>query len=82
MNRAELCAKMREFIEGPDRSIRRAGEIEVALDELLGEVEPFSSLVLALASYRPEGGEYLYSEEMILPLMRVAWQQLCAAEAT
>ena len=51
-----------------------AAKLEVALDDLFGDEEPFAGLALALASYRPRGGEFLYGEEdivkMALPTLR------------
>jgi hypothetical protein len=64
------------FISGSDRSLKLAGQIEVALDEQLGEQEPFASVVLALASYRPGGGPFLYSESDIVPLLQQALDAL------
>lgn len=50
-------------------------------DDFLHDVlwpEPFADLSLALASYRPGGGVYLYDEEQIVVQMRHAMQQLAA----
>ncbi len=72
----QLCAMMRAFISGVDRSLTLAGEIEVALDDLFGEGEPFASVALALASYRPEGGEFLYGWSDLARMMAPALQAL------
>jgi hypothetical protein len=80
MTKVEVCTKMSDFIEGRDRSARLAGEIEVALDQMCGDVEPYASLVLALASYRPGGGEFLYDEASILPMMKAALRELIASK--
>jgi hypothetical protein len=65
----ELHAKILTFVNGHDRSKELAGEIEVALDELFGDAEPYYSLSLALVSYRPEGGEYHYGEQDIVKMI-------------
>ena len=62
---------MENFMKGPDRSVAAAHAIEVALDPF-GDQEPFASVALALASYRPEGGPLVYDEARILPLVRHA----------
>jgi hypothetical protein len=68
----ELRRLLDAFIEGGDRSIGMAGRIEVALDELFGEEEPFASASLALASYRPEGGPCLHDEDEMVRILRFA----------
>lgn len=73
-----LLELMQRFVSGSDRSLALAGEIEVGLAESFGEREPFADLSLALASYRPGGGVYLYDEEQIVVQMRHAMQQLAA----
>jgi hypothetical protein len=73
-----LLELMQRFVSGSDRSMALAGEIEVGLEEVFGEREPYADLSLALASYRPGGGEYLYDEEQIVVQMRQALQQLAA----
>ncbi len=60
---------MLSFVEGRDRSLANAGEIEVALHEIFGEEQTLSDLSLALASYRPEGGELLYDQYEMAELM-------------
>jgi hypothetical protein len=65
-----LREMIQRFVDGHDRSLALAGEIEVALDEELGDREPFASVALALASYRPEGGPFLYGEADIVPMLQ------------
>jgi hypothetical protein len=77
---AELRGWMGAFVDGCDRSSGIAGQIEVALDELFGEREPYADLVLALASYRPGGGELLYDAEAVIPLMRLVLEHLRTEE--
>lgn len=66
----QIATKLRRFVSGENRSIRFAGEIGADLDDVFGEDERFEELVLALASYQPGGGEYLYDEVRILPLCK------------
>ena len=67
-----LIELMERFVSGQDRSTALAGEIEVGLEQIFGEQEPFADLSLALASYRPGGGEFLYDEHEIIALMKRA----------
>jgi len=68
----QLRELISDFLSGTDRSKDAAGRIEVALEEEFGETEPFASAVLALASYEPGGGEFLYDErEIVLVLQDV-----------
>jgi hypothetical protein len=76
MTKEQVRAKMADFVDGKDRSLRAAGEIEVALDELWGEEEPFASLASALAQYRPGGGEFLYDEATMVKMMKAALEGL------
>jgi hypothetical protein len=66
---------LRAFLDGPERTIAAANELEVMLDEYEAR-EPFASLRLALASYRPEGGDLLYDAQSILPDVRAALDAL------
>jgi len=65
---------LRAFVDGPDRSIHAAQYLESALNRAFPDDdaanEDVQDLVLALASYQPGGGEYLYSQESILPLAK------------
>lgn len=58
-----LLANLRAFSERADVSQELAGRIEVALDELFADDARFEDLVLALASYQPGGGEFLYDTD-------------------
>jgi hypothetical protein len=77
-----LFELMQRFVSGRDRSMALAAEIEVSLAEVFGEQEPFPDLSLALASYRPGGGEYLYNEEQIVIRMKRAIDQITAGPPT
>ena len=72
----KLCEMMGAFLSGEDRTLAMAGRIEVALEDLMGDEEPYASVVLALASYRPGGGEFLYNEAEIIPFVRVAFDAI------
>jgi hypothetical protein len=72
----EVRQMLRRFIAGEDISIDLAGRMGVALDSLFPEDDRFEDLILALASYQPGGGEYLYSYESILPLCRAGLMDL------
>jgi len=69
MSTDSLVTLMERFVSGQDRSLAIAGEIEVGLEQVFADEEPFADLALALASYRPGGGEYLYDEQRIARLM-------------
>jgi len=78
----QIVTKLLRFVSGEDRSIRFAGEIGADLDEVFGEDERFEELVLALASYQPGGGEFLYDEVRILPLCKWVLRELEAELAS
>jgi hypothetical protein len=67
---------LKAFVEGVDRSVAAAREIEGALAQQFPEDDRFEDLLLALASYQPGGGEFLYDEKRIMPLCRAALAQL------
>jgi len=50
---------------GGPRTIAAANRIEVSLDLLLGGKDPFDAYIADLASYRPEGGEFLLDEDTL-----------------
>ena len=67
-----LLAGLRAFSERADVSQEQAGRIEVALDELFADDARFEDLVLALASYQPSGGEFLYNTDAVAEMCRHA----------
>lgn len=73
---AQIKEMLEKFVSGRDRSMALARRLEVALDRAFPEDERFEDLVLALASYRPGGGELLYSEETIHPLCKAALAEI------
>ena len=69
-DRRSVVELMRGFVRGPDRGLAAAGRIEDALMEAYpDEDEAAGELVIALASYRPEGGPYLYDEGEMVELL-------------
>ena len=52
-----------EFIDGTNRSMLRAGELEVAIDHGFPEDPRFEDIVLALALYSPSGGDFTRGAE-------------------
>lgn len=67
---------LRRFVDGEDRSVTAARQLEGALAERFPDDERFEDLLDALASYRPGGGEFLYDEKRIVPLCRAALESL------
>jgi hypothetical protein len=65
LNLEEIGRMLDDFIEGHDRSMALAGRLEVAIDEAFPDDNECQDLVLALASYRPGGGDQLYDEKAI-----------------
>jgi hypothetical protein len=63
---------LEKFIYGEDRSKRFAGELEVLLDRTFHDDARFADLILALASYEPGGGPYLYDENAIVQMAKRA----------
>jgi len=59
-----------KFIIGVDRSIRLAGELEVALDVTFPNDDYIQDVIEILASYRPGGGDYLYDEEQVIQKLK------------
>ena len=59
------------FVRGPDRSIERANEIELLMNRLVGFYE-LADTVVALASYRPEGGPFLNNEQQMVGILQSA----------
>ena len=66
---AELLQQLRQmlkaFVGGTDPSIRAANEIEGFLLENFPDDDGFEDLLIALACYRPGGGDNLYDENSI-----------------
>jgi hypothetical protein len=60
--RTLLC----RFIDGPDRSISAANEIEGLIASNYPPEDPLQELAEDLAQYSPRGGNFLYSEEEMI----------------
>ncbi|MGD2093244.1 MAG: hypothetical protein PVH61_44195 [Candidatus Aminicenantes bacterium] len=65
LHESKLCMLLETFINGENRSLNFAGEIESAFAETFPDDERFEDLMYMLASYRPGGGEFLYNEEQL-----------------
>ena len=57
------------FMQRKDRSISFVNKIEVILDDFADE-ELFEQYRVALACYRPGGGEFLYDENQMESMLR------------
>jgi hypothetical protein len=57
---------LESFVAGEDRSVRFANGIEGLLLEAFPDDDALEDLLVALASYRPGGGEYLYDEAALV----------------
>ena len=76
MNNIVLLEMIKKFMSGEDRSITKANELEVALDDAFPNDEYVQDTVLMLASYRPGGGEYLYDQDEINKRSEIVLEQL------
>jgi hypothetical protein len=56
---------IQRFVSGADTSIEAANEIEVALDESFPADDYVQETVEMIATYRPEGGEFLFNTAAI-----------------
>ena len=56
------------FISGSDRTGAFVGSLGVFFDERVSDSELIDDLVIAAASYEPEGGELLFDEKSFLDL--------------
>lgn len=65
-----IADMLNTFISGDDRSMAIAGKIEVSLDELFPDDDEIQDFVTDFASYRPEGGEYLYDENRMIQICK------------
>jgi hypothetical protein len=62
-----------QFVEGSNTSLSLANRLEVLLDEMFPADAYIQGIVVALASYRPGGGEFLYdTSEMQRQLARAS----------
>lgn len=67
---------LNDFISGVGVSVSAANELEVLLDDEFTCDEFMQDTVLMLASYRPEGGEYLYDKGQMIERLRKVKKRL------
>jgi hypothetical protein len=72
-----ICTMLRQFASGTNRSRELAGKLEVALDREYPNDDECQELVLALASYEPGGGEFLFDENAIAVRCKHLAMKLC-----
>jgi len=65
-----LIKLLHEFIEEKNTTIKNAGKIEVLLDDLYKENDDIENYVNYFASYKPEGGEFLYNKNELIKFCR------------
>lgn len=65
VSRQQLIEMLQAFSMREDVSQDLAGQIEVSISKLFLEDERFDDFLLALASYRPGGGLFLYDTDEI-----------------
>ena len=68
----ELTAMIETFLRGDDQSISLADKIAQYLIEQFPEDDELKDLLLALASYSPSGGNYLYDKQALAKVMQEA----------
>ncbi len=64
------------FIESDDHSETSVNKIEGFVIEHFYEDEEFQDLLVALASYSPNGGEFLYDEKQITNIFKTTLESL------
>jgi len=69
---------LQTFVEGRAQSILAANEIERVLLESFPDDDGFEDLLIALASYRPGGGEYLYEQNSIRSVVSNALAEIAS----
>jgi hypothetical protein len=74
-----IAELLRRFTSGQDRSMKLAGQLEVAIDEAFPEDEEWQDLMVALAMYRPEGGPNLFNEEQMAIKCKRGLERLSSA---
>ncbi|BAB49176.1 MULTISPECIES: hypothetical protein [Mesorhizobium] len=61
----DLSLLLTRFVSGEDTSLATADSLEVLLDEAYPDDEVVQNAVIALASYRPGGGPFLFDTSEI-----------------
>jgi hypothetical protein len=77
--RAELVTLIDRFLSGEDQSLALANEIEGQLRGVLAsfsDTEWFDEAELALALYRPGGGDHLLDADAVVPVLRTVRAQI------
>ena len=72
----ELLLAIENFINAKDRSIKAANTIEGLIADFFPDDEKFEDTVIALASYRPRGGDYLHDESIMTNILIQAKNEL------
>jgi len=67
---------LQAFLDGHDQSKQQAGFLEGHLIECFYDDEAFQDLLGALACYQPGGGDFLYDEAALLPLVTAALKEV------
>lgn len=70
-----LLDMLEVFVDGTDRSREFVGEIERLLVQELRDSAVFEELTVPVASYRPEGGDYLYNQDELASVFRGVLQE-------
>lgn len=70
MNKQELNALIDDFIEKKDTSLKAANQLELGIESLYPNNKYADDVVVCLASYRPEGGDFLYDENMMVQKLK------------
>ena len=66
----QLCVPLETFASGENRSLTTANEIEGQIATKFPSDHAIQDLAEAFAQYRPGGGDFLFSEEDMLPQVR------------
>ena len=65
-----LLDMLEVFVAGGNRSREYVGDIENLLTEELRDSAVFEDLTVPVASYRPEGGDFLYDQDALSRVFR------------
>lgn len=75
-NLNKIIEALEVFVSGKDRSFEHANLLNGLIIENFYEDERFEELMEVLATYRPEGGEYLYDEKQALTYCKSVLEKL------
>ena len=65
MTRAEIISLLEKFVSGEDTSLELANELEVSLEDEFPDDDYLQETVEMLATYRPEGGEWVLGKDLM-----------------